>query len=169
MENMPLDQELHHEIFGSILDRTEMTPFLLLPARDYASALKQVTKMMVNRGFDALGGDELGESERERATRYIRRAYASIFDGFFSFRDQAVGRAYRPALFERRTLPRLPERSYRRRERCCRTLLSGASWTRIPATSFCLPPPENIPTFFRGIRGTRSTFPRPGSRPLAAS
>ncbi len=84
MEDMPLDQELHHEIFGSILDRTEMTPFLLLPARDYASALKQVTRMMANRGFDTFG-DELGESERTRAARYIRRAYATIFDGIFPF------------------------------------------------------------------------------------
>ena len=85
MGYIPPDQELYHEIFGSILDRTEMTPFLLLPARDYDSALKQVTKMMVNRGFDALGGDELAQSERERAARYIRHAYVIIFDGFFSF------------------------------------------------------------------------------------
>jgi uncharacterized protein (TIGR04562 family) len=85
MEEMPLDQELHHEIFGSILDRTEMTPFLLLPARDYATAIKQATRMMANRGFDTLGGEELGESERERASHYIRRAYAIIFDGLFPF------------------------------------------------------------------------------------
>jgi len=85
MEDMPLDQELHHEIFGSILDRTEMTPFLLLPARDYAVAIKQATRMMANRGFDTLGGDELGESERERASHYIRRAYATIFAGLFPF------------------------------------------------------------------------------------
>jgi uncharacterized protein (TIGR04552 family) len=85
MEDTQLDQELHHEIFGSILDRTEMTPFLLLPARDYAAALRQVTKMMANRGFDTLGGDELGASERERAGHYIRRAYASVFDGLFPF------------------------------------------------------------------------------------
>jgi len=84
MENMPPGQELHHEIFGSILDRTEMTPFLLLPARDYAAALKQATKMMANRGFDTLN-DELGASERERAAHYIRRGYAYIFDGLFPF------------------------------------------------------------------------------------
>ncbi len=84
MEDMSPDMELHHEIFGSILDRTEMTPFLLLPAQDYATAVKQVTKMMANRGFDTLGG-ELGESERERASRYIRRAYATIFNGLFPF------------------------------------------------------------------------------------
>jgi len=85
MEDMPIDEQLHHEIFGSILDRTEMTPFLLLPARDYAAALKQVTRMMANRGFDTHSGDELGESERERAAHYIRRAYVTIFDGLFPF------------------------------------------------------------------------------------
>jgi uncharacterized protein (TIGR04562 family) len=85
MADMRLDQELYHEIFGSILDRTEMTPFLLLPAGDYATALKQVTKMMANRGFDTLSGEELGESERARARRYIQRSYAIICDGIFPF------------------------------------------------------------------------------------
>ena len=94
MENIPFDQELHHEIFGSVLDRTEMTPFLLLPARDYDSALKQVTRMMVNRGFDALGGGELAASECERAARYIRRAYVTVFGGFFPFvTKQLIGLA----------------------------------------------------------------------------
>jgi uncharacterized protein (TIGR04562 family) len=85
MRDIPLDQELHHEIFGSILDRTELTPFLLLPASDYATALVQVTRMMANRGFDTLGAAELRESERERATRYIHRAYLTIFHAFFPF------------------------------------------------------------------------------------
>jgi uncharacterized protein (TIGR04552 family) len=85
MKNVIANQELHHEIFGSILDRTEMTPFLLLPARDYASSLKQATRMMANRGFDTLGSDDLQESERERAAHYIRRAFAYLFDGLFPF------------------------------------------------------------------------------------
>jgi uncharacterized protein (TIGR04562 family) len=79
------EQELHHEIFGSVLDRTEMTPFLLLPARDYASCLGQASKMMANRGFDTLDSDELPESERERAGRYIERAYGYFFDDLFPF------------------------------------------------------------------------------------
>ncbi len=85
MEDTPADQELHHEIFGSILDRTEMTPFLLLPARDYKTSLKQATRMMANRGFDTLGGVELRKSERERAAQYVKRAYAYFFDGLFPF------------------------------------------------------------------------------------
>ena len=65
MEKTPTDQELHHEIFGSILDRTEMTPFLLLPARDYTTSLKQAAKMMANRGFDLHDGDELPVENHE--------------------------------------------------------------------------------------------------------
>jgi hypothetical protein len=34
------DQELHHAIFGSILDQTEMTPFLLQPATDYFTSIR---------------------------------------------------------------------------------------------------------------------------------
>ena len=80
-----MNQELHHEIFGSILDRTEMTPFLLLPARDYATALSQAGKMMGNRGFDILGNAELPESEKERAYRYIERVYRYFLDWLFPF------------------------------------------------------------------------------------
>jgi uncharacterized protein (TIGR04562 family) len=77
-------QELHHEIFGSILDRTEMTPFLLLPAGDYERALRQATKMMANRGFDIYGG-ELLASEKERARRYIEQVYKYFFDWMLPF------------------------------------------------------------------------------------
>lgn len=85
MEHTPSNQELHHEIFGSILDRTEMTPFLLLPARDYATALFQATKMMGNRGFDILGGAELQESEQERAVGYIDHVYQYVLNWLFPF------------------------------------------------------------------------------------
>jgi len=77
--------ELHHEIFGSILDRAEMTPFLLLPARDYTTALSQAAKMMSNRGFDILGDSELQESEKDRANQYIQRVYRYFLDWLFPF------------------------------------------------------------------------------------
>jgi uncharacterized protein (TIGR04552 family) len=85
MDTTHADQELHHEIFGSILDRTEMTPFLLLPARDYASSLRQAARMMANRGFDTLGADDLQESERVRAGQYISRAYTTLISGLLPF------------------------------------------------------------------------------------
>ncbi len=73
--NKPVSQELHHEIFGSILDRNQMTPYLLLKADTYETALRQATRMMGNRGFDTLGGYELAESESRRAMKYIEHAY----------------------------------------------------------------------------------------------
>jgi len=79
------DQELHHAIFGSILDQTEMTPFLLQPATDYFSSLKQATRMLANRGFDTLGSDTLRTSERERAAQYIHRAFDYCFKALFPF------------------------------------------------------------------------------------
>ncbi|MGC2062583.1 MAG: hypothetical protein WA610_06365 [Thermodesulfovibrionales bacterium] len=85
MDHTPSSQELHHEIFGSILDRTEMTPFLLLPARDYATALSQATRMMGNRGFDVLGNAELQESEKDRANGYVERVYRYFLDWLFPF------------------------------------------------------------------------------------
>lgn len=94
MDHTPSSQELHHEIFGSILDRTEMTPFLLLPARGYATALSQAAKMMGNRGFDILGTAEPQESEKERANGYIERVYRYFLDWLFPFvRNQLEGLA----------------------------------------------------------------------------
>lgn len=84
MDNTP-SQELHHEIFGSILDQTEMVPFLLQPALDYATALRQATRMMANRGFDTQGSTDLPGSERARAMLYIHRAYEHFFKGLFPF------------------------------------------------------------------------------------
>jgi uncharacterized protein (TIGR04552 family) len=92
MEQKTSGQELYHEIFGSILDRTEMTPFLLLPALNYGTALMQATKMMANRGFDILGNSELLTSEKERAQKYIEQAYRYFFDWMLPFfRNQLEG------------------------------------------------------------------------------
>ncbi len=77
-------QELHHEIFGSVLDRTEMTPYLLLRAGDYESALAQAARMMGNRGFDIVG-DELHESEKKRALKYVEQAYRYFLYSMFPF------------------------------------------------------------------------------------
>ncbi len=94
MHHAPASQELYHEIFGSILERTEMTPFLLLPSRDYATALSQAGRMMGNRGFDILGNAELQESEKERANRYVERVYSYFLDWLFPFvRRQLEGLA----------------------------------------------------------------------------
>jgi uncharacterized protein (TIGR04562 family) len=85
MQHTKSSHELRHEIFGSILDRTEMTPFLLLHAENYETALKQATRMMGNRGFDIIGDNALQESEKERALKYIERVYRYFFNWLFPF------------------------------------------------------------------------------------
>ena len=74
MKQLTPHQELHHEIFGSILDRGEMTPYLLMRTKDYDTALRQTTRMLGNRGFDVFEGKDLQEGERERALKYIDQA-----------------------------------------------------------------------------------------------
>jgi uncharacterized protein (TIGR04562 family) len=79
------NHELHHEIFGSILDRTELRPYLLLVAKDYPTALKQATKMMGNRGFDVSVSGDLPVSENERASYYYQQAYTYFFNWVYPF------------------------------------------------------------------------------------
>ncbi len=85
MEHKLSNQELYHDIFGSILDRGEMTPYLLLSATEYETAIKQAAKMMGNRGFDTFGGEELEESERIRAYKYIVQVHQYCFNYIFPF------------------------------------------------------------------------------------
>ena len=93
MEPMSHRQELHHEIFGSVLDRTEMTPFLLLRTANYTEALGQATRMMGNRGFDIVQ-DELQASEKDRAQKYIEQVYRYFLHWLFPFvRKQLEGLA----------------------------------------------------------------------------
>lgn len=79
------NHELHHEIFGSILDRSELRPYLLLAAHDYASALRQTSKMLANRGFDITADGALPASEQQRADAYYQQAYRYFHDGVYPF------------------------------------------------------------------------------------
>jgi len=85
MHNIPSQQELHHEVFGSVLDRGEMTPYLLRGTENYGTALRQATMMMGNRGFDVSGSAELNEGEKLRAQRYVRQAYSYFLNSMFPF------------------------------------------------------------------------------------
>ena len=77
--------ELCHEIFGSILDRTEMTPYLLLGVDNYTLALRRATRMLGNRGFDTFGTEELRPNEKVRAQGYIRYAQRYLLDWLLPF------------------------------------------------------------------------------------
>lgn len=65
--------ELYHDIFGSVLDRSELTPYLLRDCADYRTALGRATLMMANRGF-AVADGEPASGELERAARYVASA-----------------------------------------------------------------------------------------------
>jgi uncharacterized protein (TIGR04552 family) len=78
-------QELHHEIFGSILDRDDMNPYLLMGTETYDSALKQATKMMGNRGFDTFENNELHESEKSRAKKYVEQVFNYFLNAIAPF------------------------------------------------------------------------------------
>lgn len=76
--------DLYHEIFGSILDRSEIAPYLLLKTHDYESALRQTTKVMGNRGFDVQEeSGELGSGESARALRYVEHAIGYCLNFIF--------------------------------------------------------------------------------------
>ncbi len=79
-----MEQELYHEIFGSILDRHEMTPYLLQNCNDYNDAISQTTKMMANRGFDATG-TFLSDSEKKRAISYVMLSLDYFLEWLFPF------------------------------------------------------------------------------------
>ncbi|MBC8414723.1 MAG: hypothetical protein ISR96_03620 [Nitrospira sp.] len=78
-----ISHELHHEILGSIIDRDEITPYLLLRTTDYKSALAQASKMLANRGFDISDDHVLEKDEKARALRYIEQAYKYCFQFLF--------------------------------------------------------------------------------------
>ncbi len=90
MKSNATQHELYHEIFGSILDRTEMTPYLFLPASSYAVALKQATRMLGNRGFDTVGGDKLRGREKARAQGYIHEAGRYLGDWLLPFIERQL-------------------------------------------------------------------------------
>jgi uncharacterized protein (TIGR04552 family) len=73
VESSSEHHELYHDIFGSVLDRTELTPYLLRNCEDYPSAMGRATMMMGNRGFYIVDG-ELGAGEAERAAAYVSQS-----------------------------------------------------------------------------------------------
>jgi uncharacterized protein (TIGR04552 family) len=85
MDKASQRQELYHEVFGSVLDREAMTPYLLKGCPDYRHSLTQAAVMLGNRGFDLLGGGELAPGEIERAQAYVRQARGYFTLSLFPF------------------------------------------------------------------------------------
>jgi uncharacterized protein (TIGR04562 family) len=149
MEQRASNQELYHEIFGSILDRTEMTPFLLLRAGNYEVALKQASKMMGNRGFDTFGSAELRENEKQRAQKYIEQVYNYFLDWMFPFcRDQL------------RRLSALNSSNSGLYRDCLRSI--DETQRLLKSTefrSFLLASSRKYPSIFRGYKGSDMNVP----------
>ena len=79
-----MQQELYHEIFGSILDRREMTPYLLHDCAHYEDALNQASRMLANRGFDVVG-TVLSDTEKARGMEYVSLAVDYLLKWLFPF------------------------------------------------------------------------------------
>lgn len=71
------DQELYHDIFGSVLDRSELTPYLLRNCGSYDISLARASLMMANRGF-AVDNGKPAAGELERAAAYAAQATGYI-------------------------------------------------------------------------------------------
>lgn len=158
MEPLSTRQELHHEIFGSVLDRTEMTPYLLLSAKDYPTALKQAVKMMGNRGFDITGDDELQDSEKARAQGYIEHAYRYFFNCMFPFVSQQLN----GLLALNSANAELYDRCLQNIEQII-TILNQAEFhqlvTEDPRHLFLLASSAKYPTVFHGYQGNNRDIP----------
>jgi uncharacterized protein (TIGR04562 family) len=158
MQHTSARHELHHEIFGSVLDRTEMTPFLLLRIGNYEAAFKQATKMMSNRGFDILGDNELQESERERAQKYIERVYRYFFNWLFPFAKNQL-----KDLISLNSVNAGLYRNCLQAIRGAESILKGAEFWQIvnedPRHIFLLASARRYPHVFYGYRGNNMEVP----------
>jgi uncharacterized protein (TIGR04552 family) len=84
MQEQRRGQELYHDIFGSVLDRDAMTPYLLKDSHNYEKSIRQATCMMANRGF-GVDGDGLAAGERERALAFVFQARDYFKHSLFPF------------------------------------------------------------------------------------
>ncbi|MEJ2683684.1 MAG: hypothetical protein P8Z71_04735 [Candidatus Sulfobium sp.] len=135
-----------------------MTPFLLVPARDYATALPRAARMMGNRGFDILDNAELQESEKGRANMYIDRVCRYFLAWLFPFaRKQLEGlvalQSANADLY-RRCLHAIGE---------IESVLKNAEFRRIvsedPRHLFLLASSRRYPRVFHGYKGSALAVP----------
>jgi uncharacterized protein (TIGR04562 family) len=150
--------ELYHEIFGSIIDRTEMTPYLLLRSSGYRVALRQATRMLGNRGFDTQGSNGLRAREKARAQSYIRQARRYFLDWLLPFVEKQLA--------ELAALKSSNRGHYRACQRAIGKLQATLadsdlrqSIDRDPRHLFLLASSRKYPDLFRGYRGRNLVVP----------
>lgn len=144
-------QELYHEIFGSILDRREMTPYLLRNCAGYAQALQRATRMMANRGFDVVDG-ELRAGEKERAFAYARQAIAYLTGSLCPFVEGQLRALAELGTPRRELYGRLAD-SIGEIKRAAADPTFSALVAEDPRHLFLLSSSLKYPTLFDGYRG----------------
>lgn len=158
LRSKALRHELYHEIFGSILDRTEMVPYLFLPASSYAIALRQATRMLGNRGFDIGAGDELPSRERARAKGYIREAGRYLGEWLLPFIERQLttlaGLGSANQKVYRDCLAALASLRATMADKRLRALIDEE-----PRHLFLLASSRRYPHLFHGYRGRKLTVP----------
>ena len=158
MKRAQPQHELYHEIFGSILDRTEMAPYLLLRSADYRMALRQATRMMGNRGFDTLGRDDLRPGEKARAASYIRQVDRYLSEWLLPFVDRQLAE-----LAALKSSNRAIYAGCRRALAKLRSVLADEELRRLvtedPRHLFLLASSRKYPTLFHGYRGRKIVVP----------
>ena len=158
MSDKSSSTELHHEIFGSTLDRSEMTPYLLLSADNYSKALLQSTQMMKNRGFDVVDGYGLLDSERDRAAGYIAQSCDYFSERLLptvksqleqlALQNSANGQLYRS------NINAILQVEHTLSDNAFRSLLDED-----PRHLFLLASSERFPGLFRGYKGAHLNIP----------
>ena len=157
MESGNERQELYHDIFGSVLDRSELTPYLLRDCDDYETALTRATLMMANRGFATVDG-ELAKGERERAGTYVDSAIDYLANALF---PTVVAQLKNLAKLDSPQKPLYKASIERINE--IRTLLVGSQLARLidadPRNLFLLASSAKYPHLFKGHEGGPDRVP----------
>ena len=158
MQRAQPKHELYHEIFGSILDRSEMTPYLLLAAGGYRVALRQATRMMGNRGFDTVGAEDLRASEKARAAAYLHQVRRYFCDWLLPFVSKQLG--------DLAALRSASRATYEAAAGCIaslQTILEDRKLRRLvdedPRHVFLLASSRKFPNLFAGYRGRKLVVP----------
>jgi len=159
--------ELYHEIFGSILDREEMTPYLLRGATGYKQAMVQATRMLGNRGFDTSGRKELRDSEKRRAQSYVRQVRGYFARWLFPFLRDHLGRLLALGT-ERGPLYMACIRSVEGFERVLWDKEFSALVDADPRHLFLLAAIRKYPDLFQGHRGPTAAQIQPWQRMACA-
>jgi uncharacterized protein (TIGR04562 family) len=150
--------ELYHEIFGSILDRTGMTPYLLLRSGGYRVALRQATRMLGNRGFDTQGMDGLRPREKLRAQNYVRQVRRYFLDWLLPFVKKQLA-----ALAALKSGNQVHYRACQKAIGKLQATLADQGFRRLvdrdPRDLFLLASSHKYPGLFRGYRGQDLDIP----------